>query len=308
MTTEGLVSAVIPTYNRAGYVGGAIESVLEQSYDRVEVVVVNDGSTDDTRDVLADYEGDDRVRVLHNETNRGIPRTMNRGVDAARGEFVGVFGDDDRWRPTKVERQLEALDRHGDDFCGAYTAGVIVDERTGEVVERVAPGVTGDVYPEVLLRMQVLPHSGQLLRTECVRAVGGFDPEFAVACDWDLTIRLAKRWKFAYVPETLTERLHHGDNVTGTPGYDVRARDRVGEKYRSEIEAAGIADAFDAAAARERGLAALADGQSRVAVRAFAEATRLHPTPNHLALATVAPFGERGLTAARWVRDRVYST
>ncbi len=300
------MSAVIPTYNRADYVEGAIESVLAQSHEDCEVVVVNDGSTDGTRAVLAGYADDDRVRVFHNEENRGIPATMNRGVDAARGEYVGVFGDDDRWRPTKVERQLDALAEHGDDYCGAYTAGVITEERTGAVVERVATGVEGDVYPEVLLRMQVLPHSSQLLRTECVRAVGGFDTDFAVACDWDLTIRLAKRWKFAYVSETLTERLHHRDNVTGTPGYDVRARDRVGEKYREDIEAAGIAEAFDAAAARERGLAALATGETSTAVSAFATAARLHPTRDHLALLAVSPFGERGLSAARRVRDGVF--
>lgn len=300
------MSAVIPTYNRADYVEGAIESVLAQSYEDVEVVVVNDGSTDGTQEVLAGYADDDRVRVLHNEENRGIPATMNRGVDAARGEYVGVFGDDDRWRPTKVERQLDVLAEHGDDYCGAYTAGVITDERTGAVVERVATGVEGDVYPEVLLRMQVLPHSSQLLRTECVRAVGGFDTDFAVACDWDLTIRLAKRWQFAYVSETLTERLHHGDNVTGTPGYDVRARERVGEKYREDIEAAGIAEAFDAAAARERGLAALSAGETSTAVSAFATAARLHPTRAHLALLAVSPLGERGLSAARRVRDGVF--
>ncbi|MFD1515731.1 glycosyltransferase family 2 protein [Halomarina rubra] len=305
MTTEGLVSAVIPTYNRSGYVGGAIDSVLAQTYDDCEVVVVNDGSTDDTRAVLAEYESDDRVRVLHNETNRGIPATMNRGVEAARGEFVGVFGDDDRWRPTKVERQLDALAVRSDDYCGAYTAGVITDERTGGVVERVATGVEGSVFPDVLLRMQVLPHSSQLLRTECVRAVGGFDTDFSVACDWDLTVRLAKRWKFAYVPETLTERLHHGDNVTGTPGYDVRARERIGEKYRTDIEAAGIAEQFDAAAARERGLAAVETGRVRRAVGEFVTAARLDPTPNHLALAALSPFGTRGLSAARCVRDGV---
>lgn len=302
---DGLVSAVIPTYNRAEYVEGAVESVLDQTYERCEVVVVNDGSTDDTRAVLAGYADDDRVRVLHNEENRGIPATMNRGVEAARGEYVGVFGDDDRWRPTKVERQLEALADRGEEYCGAYTAGVITDERTGGVVERVATGVEGDVFPEVLLRMEVLPHSGQLLRTECVRAVGGFDTDFAVACDWDLTIRLAKRWQFAYVPRTLTERLHHGDNVTGTPGYDVRARERVGEKYRAEIEAAGIEDEFDAAAARERGLAALSAGERPTAVAAFADAARLHPTPTHLALLALSPLGERGLSAARRVRDGV---
>jgi glycosyltransferase involved in cell wall biosynthesis len=98
---DPLVSAVIPTYNREEYVSAAIDSVLDRTYDRVEAVVVNDGSTHDTSDVLDRYAVDDRVRVVTNDRNLGIPRTMNKGIDAARGELIGILGDDDRWCPEK---------------------------------------------------------------------------------------------------------------------------------------------------------------------------------------------------------------
>ena len=97
-----LVSAILPTYNRAEYVGGAIDTVLAQTHDEMEVVVVNDGSTDSTEERLAEYADDDRVRVRHNEENRGISASMNRAADLADGEFICVLNDDDRWHEQKV--------------------------------------------------------------------------------------------------------------------------------------------------------------------------------------------------------------
>lgn len=300
-----LVSAVIPTYNRSSYVGGAIESVLDQTYDPVEVVVVDDGSTDDTRAVLAEYAVDDRVRVLHNEENRGIPYTMNRGVDAAEGAYVGVFGDDDRWRPTKAEKQVAALERVGEEFCGVYTGGVIYDE-SGAVVDRVTPNRAGDLYPDVLVENTVLPHSSHLVRGDCLDAVGGFDESFDIACDWDLTVRLSQRWNWAYVPEVLVERTHHADNVTGDPAYDVRCRSRVREKYADELAAhPDVARRFEAAAHRERGVQALEAGDRATAVYELARALSMERRGDHAALLGLAPFGPRALTAAREVRAGV---
>ncbi|WP_336338729.1 glycosyltransferase family 2 protein [Haloarcula brevis] len=303
---EPLVSAVIPTYNRAEYVGGAVESALHQTYDRVEVVVVNDGSTDATPEVLAEYADYDRVRVLHNDRNRGIPYTMNRGIEAARGEYIGVFGDDDRWRPRKVERQIAVMAECDSSYCGVYTGGVIVDD-DGTVVEQVQTGASGDVYPDVLVRMSILPHSSQLVRADCLHEIGGFDTEFSVACDWDLTVRLAKRWKFAYVPETLVERIHHGDNVTGDPAYDIRARCRMAEKHRDALDAvnAESARAFEAARRRELGLYELHEGDRTAALGHFVSALRLQPTGGHASLALTSVLGLDGLRAARRLRDAV---
>ncbi|SFR57796.1 glycosyltransferase family 2 protein [Halogeometricum limi] len=297
-----LVSAVIPTYNRESYVGGAIESVLEQTYENVEVVVVNDGSTDGTESVLAEYADDDRVRVLRNDENRGIPYTMNRGVEAARGDYIGVFGDDDRWYPTKVEKQVAVLEGLGDDYCGVYTGGVIRDG-SGEVVDRVRWDRGGDRFPEILVRNTVLPHSSHLVRAECFEAVGGFDESFDIACDWDLTIRLSKRWKWACIPEELVERTHHDGNVTGDPDYDVRCRAAVREKYAAELAANPDARRrFEAAAHRERGVRALEADDRTEAVRELSNAFVRERRGDHAALLALAPFGPRALSAARALR------
>ena len=302
-----LVSAVIPTYNRAEYVGGAIESVLSQTYDNVEVVVVDDGSTDDTREVLAEYDDDDRVRVLHNDENQGIPYTMNRGVDAAEGDYIGVFGDDDRWRPTKVEKQVEAFEQLDDDYCGVYTGGVITN-LDGDIVQRVMTHHAGDVYPDVLVRNTILPHSSHLVRAECFEEVGGFDESFPIACDWDITIRLSKQFKWAFVPEVLVERTHHDTNVTGDPDYDVRCRRQVWEKFRADIARhPDVERRFHAAWARERGVRALEADDRTEALTAFVEAFSSEPRGDHAALLGLAPFGPDALSTARSVRDTVAS-
>lgn len=103
------VSVVIPTYNRAELLSRAIDSVLAQTYDDFELLVVDDGSTDDTEAVVTAYD-DDRVRYLAHETNRGANPARNTGIEAAEGEFVAFLDSDDEWRPRKLEAQLDRLE------------------------------------------------------------------------------------------------------------------------------------------------------------------------------------------------------
>jgi glycosyltransferase involved in cell wall biosynthesis len=303
---DALVSVVVPTYERADRVGGAIESALEQTHDRLEVVVVNDGSTDDTRRVVEAYaDAHANVRALHNDRNRGISHTRNRGIEAARGAYVCQLDDDDRWRSRKVKRQLDALARLRErtdcdsaDYCGVYCGGVVRDAG-GEVVRRVDTGAAGDLWPDVLVRFDVRPHSGHLVRRDCLHAVGGYDESFPRGVDWDLTVRLCKRWRWAYVPEPLVERRYADDNVSGDaafgdPSYEVAIRERLREKYLGDLEANPEARReFEAMLAKQRGLAALERGDRREAVRRFARTVRLAPEPTHAAMLGLAALGRR---------------
>lgn len=290
------VSAVVPTHNRAGRVGGAVESVLDQTYDDLEVVVVDDGSTDDTRDVLATYAAHDRVRVLHAETNRGISAARNRGIEAARGEYVCALDDDDRWHPRKVERQVEAMARLDDRYCGCYTGGRILDP-DGELVRTVQRGAAGDLYPEILAENVVVPHSSHLVRRDCLDAVGGYDTAFPRAVDWDLAIRLAREYRIAYLPELLVDRHFHGGNVSGDaafgdPSYQVSVRERLREKYSADLAAnPGVRARFEAELAKHRGVAALESGDRRLAVEQLLRAVRLDPGVERAVMAGLAALG-----------------
>lgn len=113
------VSVVIPTYNRADIITRAVDSVLAQTVDDIEVLIIDDGSTDGTRALIEDID-DSRVRYLAHDTNRGVSAARNTGVEAGRGEYVAFLDSDDEWLPRKLERQLSALDGREEGWIGVY--------------------------------------------------------------------------------------------------------------------------------------------------------------------------------------------
>lgn len=304
-----LVSAVTPTYNRADHVEGAIETVKAQTHDDLEHVIVVDGSTDGTRDVLAAYADDPAVRVFYNDENRGIAYSFDRAVREADGEYVAILGDDDRWRPEKTERQLRAMQQVDESYCGVYTGGVRRNA-SGEVVSEVMSGRAGKVWPDVLVENCLIPDSSKLIRRECVLAVGGFDTDFPHAVDWDLGIRLARVYRWAFLPEVLMERQFHDDNVSGDvafgdPAYEVEAKELVYEKYRDAIEESGVRGRFLGSLEKQRGLAALDDGRRREALRHLLRATRHDPNATNAATLLLSVLGRRAYRTAWRAKDRV---
>lgn len=207
-----LVSVLIPTYNRAGYIEGAIETATNQTYDDLEIIVVDDHSTDRTPRLLNQYLDSDAVRVLRNDENRGIAASHNRAAEAAKGEYLCILDDDDRWHPTKVEKQVRRMNHRSDDVAVVYTGGV--DTKNGRPIRWYRPDLRGDIYPEVLCEFAMNPHSGHMIQASKYAAVGGFDTEFPRGVDWELSIRLARKYKYDYIPKPLVERKIHHENVS----------------------------------------------------------------------------------------------
>ncbi|MFC4358471.1 glycosyltransferase family 2 protein [Halobium salinum] len=297
-----LVSALIPTYNRAERVGGAVETVLNQTHDDVEAVVVVDGSTDDTESVLAAYADDDRVRVRVNEENRGISYSFNRAAAVADGEFYCILGDDDRWHPEKVERQLEKFASLPDDFGVVYTGGVLATEE-GRVTRRYRPDQRGDLYPDIFRGFHLHPHSSHMIRARDYDAVGGFDPDFPRGVDWEMTVRLAKRCKFDYLPEVLVRRTFHGSNISDEPEQLDVGR-YMWKKYREEmVEYPDVAHAFLASwyLAKSR-IELRHDRNYREGVRSAAKALHHQPSANAAIRFVIALTGPTGLQTAALAR------
>ena len=271
------VSVVIPTFQRAGWVGGAVETALGQTYDDLEVIVVVDGSTDGTREALAPYEMDSRVTVLENSRNRGVADSRNQGFAAAQGEFVCQLDDDDRWHREKVARQVERFESVADDVGVVYTGGIAY--RDGDEITRLRPSRRGDLYPEILVEFGLSPHSSHMVRRAAFDATDGFDPGLDAGVDWDLCIRIAREFRFEYVDEPLTYVHRHGSNLTAEAATAVEVRRDIGEKYRQEIERhPGIEAQFDGLLRIDRANAALAAGRRGEAVVETAQALRVAPT------------------------------
>lgn len=206
-----LVSVVIPAHNYAHYVGGAIESVLGQRYRPVEIVVVDDGSTDDTTRVLAGFG--ERIRVARME-GRGVSEARNHGSALASGELILFLDADDLLLPGALEALVEAFRAHRG-IDAAYGSWYRMDVRTGRcalVRSWIAPG---HLLPRLLRGNVVVTPSAMLLRRRAVIEVGGFDPALSFAADWDLWLRLALReHRFGSVPGPVAIYRVHAGSMT----------------------------------------------------------------------------------------------
>jgi len=200
---------VIPTRNRWPLLSRALASVLGQEDVTIEVVVVDEGSSDETPGRLAALD-DERVRVLRNDEPTGVARARNRGVEAAGGEWVAFLDDDDFWAPAKLRKQLDACAATGASF--SYTGLVTTDPSLER--RRVSPPFPAAGLERTILDMNVVgPPSSVIARSALLAEVGGFDPEFSILADWDMWIRLATAAPGAACDEPLTGYLSHPENM-----------------------------------------------------------------------------------------------
>jgi glycosyltransferase involved in cell wall biosynthesis len=188
------VTAIIATYNRAHYLGEAIDSVLGQTVAPAQVIVVNDGSTDATADVLRRYAG--RIEVIEQE-NGGKSRALNRAMPRARGAYVWIFDDDDIALPQNVEGHLAALEAHREIGFVYSGSGGIRSHPDGSVEHtgrRPMPDVPDDeIFPR-MLEQNFMQQQAMLVRTRCYREVGPFEVRLDRSQDYEMNLRLARRF------------------------------------------------------------------------------------------------------------------
>jgi glycosyltransferase involved in cell wall biosynthesis len=205
------VSVVIPAYNHAAFLGEALESVFGQSVRPREVIAVDDGSTDDTAEVLRMYER--RIRVL-SQPNRGVAAARNAGAAVASGELLAFLDADDAWLPAKLERQVARFD--GEPEIGLVHCGVAEVDGRGRQLRARLDGMEGWVSTEMLLfRRGVILGGGSaaVIRRAAFLDVGGFDEALSTSADWDLYYRVARRYPVGFVPEVLVRYRVHGGNM-----------------------------------------------------------------------------------------------
>ena len=193
------VSVVIPTYNRSRLLRETVESVLAQTYPNVETIVVIDGSTDDTAEMLAQYAG--QVTVIR-QANQGVAAARNRGMRAASGEYVTFLDDDDLILPAKIARQVHALSSHPD--AGVAHCRYYFADEDGRYLQKKGLLPEGDILHR-LLHTNFIWMGAPLIRRRCLDRVGGFDEHIpGTTADWDLWLRIAQAdYPFACVQEPL---------------------------------------------------------------------------------------------------------
>lgn len=199
---NGLVSTIITSFNKGPYLAEAIDSALAQDYPSQEIIVVDDGSRDNTASVCSTYGG--RVQYIY-QSNQGCPAAKNTGIRAARGEFVAILDGDDRWRPGKLTKQV-ALMRTSPHIGLVYTDRLKFRENSVGLASNwlLHTPKRGWVLDDLLLD-NFIAVSTILARRKCLFQVGLFNPEQRIASDYDLWLRFARQFQVDYIDEVLME-------------------------------------------------------------------------------------------------------
>ena len=207
---EEMVSVIVPTYNREKYIERAVQSILRQTYDRYEIIIVDDGSTDNTWEIIQKLEEiDRRIRYIKLEKNQGPAHARNIGLQEAKYEYIAFLDSDDEWLPNKLELQMGKMRESSEDtaliFC--RMSGI----RRGGNGRYVCPDrsiekeiLEGEIFSR-LLRANVIGTPSVLVRKKCLEQVGGFKESLTCLEDWEWVLRIAKNWMIGFVDEILVE-------------------------------------------------------------------------------------------------------
>ena len=191
-----LVSVIIPTYNRPGYLKKAIQTVLNQTYNNLEIIIVDDASKTDTKKVIHSFN-DNRITYIRNKKQSGAPVSRNNGIKKAKGTCIAFLDDDDEWEPTKLEKQLKEFD---DDNVGLVVC-YSLDKRFG--MTRISKPKRKVSFADLLKSFNLSSTSSYVARKTAVEKAGYFDVNLPSAQEYDLAIRLSKHYEVRTVPEVL---------------------------------------------------------------------------------------------------------
>ncbi len=227
------VSVVIACYNYGAFLETSVESVLAQTHREVELIVVNDGSTDSTDQVMSQYTDRPLVRYVRQD-NRGQAHAKNEGLRHATGDLVAFLDADDMWMPRKLERQVALF---ANPAVGVVYSGVGLVDQRGEPVP--FEGMRGFLAPRRgrvtrwLVFDNFVPFSSAVIRRDVIETIGGFDERLRMGIDWDLWLRASRLTEFAYVDEPLLlYRVGHAGQMSRNWEERFKSADQIFERFR----------------------------------------------------------------------------
>jgi glycosyltransferase involved in cell wall biosynthesis len=211
------VSVIIPAYNCADTIAATLDSVLGQSFPPqwTEVIVIDDGSTDASPDIVRSFAPRFRHLSVHRLEHAGPYRSRNHAIGLARGDYIAFLDADDVWAPEKLSKQVAVLDGRPD--VGLVHTGVTHIDGAGQILRTRAPAnrYAGDCFEALIVRNGVTT-SSVVVRRSLLEQAGGFDEAFTACGDWELWTRLARQTRFVILPEPLTHYREHMHNITAS--------------------------------------------------------------------------------------------
>ena len=233
MAVNPLVSVVIPAYNRAALIGESLESVYAQTYEPLEVIVVDDGSSDDLASALSPYL-DRGLRLIRHEVNKGAPAARNTGIAEAKGEFIAFLDSDDLWEPDKTARQVSALLASGPETALVYS-GIRKIDQNGKFLGFKNPAKKGSIYLDLLANNWIGSTSTALVRASALTRVGGFDVTLRSRQDLDLWLRIAREFTVDFVDAPLVIYRVHTNRISSNVDSRIQGYESLLSKYFDDI-------------------------------------------------------------------------
>ncbi|ERJ05404.1 glycoprotein 3-alpha-L-fucosyltransferase [Halorhabdus tiamatea SARL4B] len=203
------VSIVIPTYNRASVLPRAVRSVLDQTFDDCEVIIVDDGSTDETPEIVDSFS-EDRIRYLRFSENQGANAARNAGVEVAKGDYIAFLDADDEWRPAKLERQVEVFEQAPKSVGLVYT-GIVHNDSNGNITGRSIPEHSGDVLARLMRGNFIGTFSSVMVRSQVMNDIS-LNEELPSWQDWYFYLDVAEEWSVESVSKPLVVKYFDIDN------------------------------------------------------------------------------------------------
>ena len=234
-----LVTCAITTHKRKSeIVERALKSILNQTHKNIEVFVIDDSPSDweyrnDVKAMVESYSEKNVTYIPHDKC-MGACVARNTALENANGKYIGFLDDDDEWKPEKVEKMIEAFTN--DDIALVYSDRETVYDSSEEKKIQNPKVFTGDVFDSLILENYIGSTSFPILKTECLRNIGGFDPLLQSAQDYDVWLRLAEKYKVNYVNESLSlYHWHEGEQITKNPLKKVNGLERIMKKNRTYL-------------------------------------------------------------------------
>ena len=253
-----MISIIIPTYNRATFLARAVKSIINQTYQDVEIIIIDDGSQDDTDIVveqLIEKFSKFKIQYLKNEKNRGAQHSRNKGINNAKGEWIAFLDSDDEWLPKKLEKCIDLAKK--ENLSVVHSEGYIDYNDGSPLVKRNVRKLKGFIYSDILKNAGPMFPS-LLVRKKCFEKIGYLDESIVAHQEWETSIRLAKYYDFGFINEPLFIWHQDGhDSISTNEFKNCLGYQQIIEKHKVEIT-------------KERGEKALENHYKKLAYRFYA--------------------------------------
>ena len=232
------ISVVIPTFKRSNIITRSVKSVLNQSYQDFEIIIVNDGFKDNTEEILNGFN-DKRIIYLEHEQNLGQSAARNTGIRAAKGQYIAFQDSDDEWLPEKLAKQMEVFENASSKVGVVYTERWSTNDNINFHIPQPQINLKVNYFRKILLQSSLITPQSAIVLADCFKKVGFFDESLHHLEDWDLWIRISKYYDFIFINEPLVKVYHDGDNISDNQDNLIKALESILSKHLDEFKGGG---------------------------------------------------------------------